>query len=255
MPVARTFPNFGPNLPGKPLPKIFQNSSVETEAVAEKAPAAPPEPVDAVVPEPVTEVAFESEDLPALDLEQPAASVATAGSQPDSAEEEIPEWERDPTLAQLKPDLDALEQAMAFTHGEEAPIHGKDAAIEPEKLAESMADVEEMPEIILDQAIETGIGNLEFEEPSDIRPPVPAQKSDPELDRIAADIANAKSLEDIDDIMAETLFGSGISMIAAQVTANPPTEDSANDALELVHELPAAPAAADKEESTSCRKE
>ncbi len=201
---------------------------VEIEAVAENAPVAPPEPVDAAVPE-------------------PAADVATAESQPNSAEEEIPEWERDPTLAQLKPDLDALEQAMAFTHGEEAPINAKDAAIDPEKLAESVADIEDIPEIILDQAIETGVENLDLEVPSDIRPPVPAQKSDPELDRIAADIANAKSLEDIDDIMAETLFGSGISMLAAQITANPPTEDSANDELELFHELPAAPVAATKE--------
>jgi type II secretory pathway predicted ATPase ExeA len=227
----------------KDIPQLH----VEPDAVAENAPAVPPKPVDAAVPEPVTEVAFESADLPELDLEQPVANVAAAGSEPNSAEEEIPEWERDPTLAQLKPDLDALEQAMAFTHGEEAPINGKDAAVDPEKLAESVADLDEIPEIILDQAIETGIGDLEFEEPSDICPPVPAQKSDPELDRIAADIANAKSLEDIDDIMAETLFGSGISMIAAQVTANPPTEDSANDALELAHELPAAPVAAAKE--------
>ncbi len=228
---------------GKDIPEL----RVEIEAVAEDAPVAPPEPVDAAVPGPATEVTFESEDLPELDLEQPAANVATAESQPDSAEEEIPEWERDPTLAQLKPDLDALEQAMAFTHGEEAPINAKDAAVVPEKLAESVADVEEIPEIILDQAIETGIENLDLEVPSDIRPPVPAQKSDPELDRIAADIANAKSLEDIDDIMAETLFGSGISMLAAQITANPPTEDSANDELELAHELPAAPVAATKE--------
>lgn len=204
---------------------------------------------DKAVPEPVAEVASKAGRLPERELEKPAADAAPANSQPESAAEEIPEWERDPTLAQLKPDLDALEQAMAFTHSEEPPSNGKGAAVEPEKLAESVADDEEIPEIILDKAIETGIEDLDFEEPSDIRPPGPAQKSDPALDRIAADIANAKSLEDIDDIMAETLFGSGISMIAAQVTANPPTDGSANDELELVHEPPAAPAPAIREKT------
>jgi len=212
---------------------------VEPEAVA----------MDTAVPEPVAEVASKAEGLPEREFEKPAADAAPANSQAESAAEEIPEWERDPTLAQLKPDLDALEQAMAFTHSEEPPINGKGAAVEPEKLAESVADDVEIPEIILDKSIETGIEDLDFEEPSDILSPTPAQKPDPELDRIAADIASAKSLEDIDDIMAETLFGSGISMIAAQVTANPPTEDSANDDLELAHEPPAAPAPAAKKKT------
>lgn len=158
----------------------------------------------------------------------------------DSAMGEIPEWDRDPTLAELKPDLDALEQAMAFTHGE--PVVGaKKAAVQPEQLAESVADADEIPEIILDKSIKTGIDNLDIEEPSDICPPKAPSKPDPELDRIAADIANAKSLEDIDDIMAETLFGTGISMIAAQIAANPPPDDAANVELELVQEPPAEP--------------
>ncbi len=44
----------------------------------------------------------EPEDLPTL----------------DDIAEDIPDWDRDPTLAQLKPDLDALEKAMAFAHGD-----------------------------------------------------------------------------------------------------------------------------------------
>lgn len=169
---------------------------------------------------------------------QPEAAGDTHGeSDSDAEQEELPEWDRDPTLAQLKPDLDALEQAMAFTHGE--PLVQGRAAPEPEDLADAVADVDEIPEIILDKSIETGIEDLSMEQPSDILPPSPPVKSDPQLDRIAADIANAKSLEDIDDIMAETLFGTGISMIAAQITANPPQDDSANDELELVSDAPA----------------
>lgn len=190
----------------------------------------------------VAEAAADSGDLPKFETEL----ASTAEPLPHAAAEEIPEWERDPTLAELKPDLDALEQAMAFTHGEEPPVIEKPADLEPEKLAAAVADAEELPEIILDKAIETGVDELEIEEPSDILPPASAAKSDPALDRIAADIANAKSLEDIDDIMAETLFGSGISMIAEQITANPPSGYSANDELELVVESPASPAPVEK---------
>ncbi|MBT8066995.1 MAG: AAA family ATPase [Gammaproteobacteria bacterium] len=209
---------------------------VEAEPVAQDAPVA--------TPEPSAEPAAEAEALPGLDMEQPS----TAEPLPEAAAAELPEWERDPTLAQLKPDLDALEQAMAFTHSDEPPATEKTPDIEPEKLAEQLADDEEIPEIILDKSIETGIEELDVEEPSDILPPAAAKKSDPELDRIAADIANAKSLEDIDDIMAETLFGSGISMIAEQIKANPPSADSANDELELAIEPPASPAPSAKPE-------
>jgi type II secretory pathway predicted ATPase ExeA len=229
------------------MPKLQEDAGVDNipelqvnaEVVTENAPATPPEIA--------AERPSEAEALPELELDQPSI----AEPLPDSAAAEIPEWERDPTLAQLKPDLDALEQAMAFTHSEEPPVAEKTADIEPEKLAAEVADAEELPEIILDKAIETGIGDLDVEEPSDILPPVPEKKSDPELDRIAANIANAKSLEDIDDIMAETLFGSGISMIAEQVIANPPSEDSANDELKLESETPASPAPAATEKAAA----
>jgi hypothetical protein len=207
---------------------------------------AAPELTADTIPELEPEAAPVAENAPEPDAvavpEQPAAPEAIDDPQPEAVVEEVPEWERDPTLAQLKPDLDALEQAMAFTHGEPI-IKGEEPPVESQDLADKVGDAEELPEIILDKSIETGVENLDLEVPSDIRPPTPAIKSDPELDRIAADIANAKSLEDIDDIMAETLFGTGISMIAAQITANPPQDDSANDALELVQDPTAASAA------------
>jgi type II secretory pathway predicted ATPase ExeA len=212
------------------------------ELQIEAAPELTPDAISELEPEaaPVAENAPEPDAVAVP--EQPAAPEAIVDSQPEAVAEEVPEWERDPTLAQLKPDLDALEQAMAFTHGEPV-VKGEEPPVASQDLADKVGDAEELPEIILDKSIETGIENLDLEVPSDILPPTPATKPDPELDRIAADIANAKSLEDIDDIMAETLFGTGISMIAAQITANPPQDDCANDELELVQDPTAAPAA------------
>ena len=59
-----------------------------------------------------TPVVDENDAIPELiqdtlpDLEILAPDLATAA---DVANGEVPEWERDPTLAQLRPDLDALE--------------------------------------------------------------------------------------------------------------------------------------------------
>ncbi|MGI9238007.1 MAG: AAA family ATPase [Woeseiaceae bacterium] len=227
----------------EPAPKPEPTADVIPELQVEPT----PEPVVDVVPEPVSQAVPTPEPAPApeikLELEpepEPAKNVAPE-SAADSADEETPEWERDPTLAELKPDLAALEQAMAFAHGE--PVVKKEPLEEKAKSptpADKVGDGDALPEITLDKSIETGIDNLDIEEPSDVLPPTPAKKPDPELERIAADIASAKSLEDIDDIMAETLFGTGISMIAAQITANPP-DDPANDELELIQEAAAVP--------------
>ncbi len=211
---------------------------IALEDAAEIIPELAPEPEPVDEPEPVAESIPELEHEATLDVvsepppepEPPAEVAATI-----PAENDVPEWERDPTLAQLKPDLEALEQAMAFAHG--APRKAKpEVPAQPEILADSVGEKEELPEITLDKAIETGIQDNLIEEPSDIQPPNPPKKPDVELDRIAANIASAKTLDDIDDIMAETLFGTGISMIAAQITANPPSDESANDELQLVEE-------------------
>ena len=72
-------------------------------------------------------------------------------------------------------------------------------------------------------------------------------QADAELEKIAAELAKAKTLEDVDDKMAETLFGSEISMIAAQVIGNPPVEEPANDPQPADDPHPAAEAAAPAE--------
>ena len=56
--------------------------------------------------------------------------------------------------------------------------------------------------------------------------PAPAKESPADdLRKVAAGIAKAKSLEDVDDKMAETLFGEEFSAIAAAVAANAPGAD------------------------------
>ncbi len=49
-----------------------------------------------------------------------------------------------------------------------------------------------------------------------------------QLQRIAEDIANAESLDDLDDVMAETLFGAEIAQVAAQVTGDASAMEAAN---------------------------
>jgi hypothetical protein len=111
---------------------------------------------------------------------------------------------------------------------------------------------EVIPEITLDHAISQKIESQLIDEPGEVSAPVaaavadggelpainmpkrPAKKADSELEKIASELAKAKSLEDVDDRMAETLFGEELNFIAAQVLSNPPNTASANDDLEAV---------------------
>jgi len=204
---------------------------------------------------------LEVEDIPKLELEfdaepeiAPSAdAVPETNSTPEliaDTDDEVPECDRDPTLAELKPDLDALEKAMALAHGEilvDAP--GAEEVTEDVSVAASASDA--IPEITLDKSIETGIDNSLDNDVDDVEPSKPAKQSDAELGKIAAELANAKSLDDIDDKMAETLFGTEISMICAQITTDMPKEDSANDAMQLGLEEPVPIAVGSEEPSQS----
>jgi len=245
----------------------------EAEAVPEPpVPELPvPEPEPLLIPELATEepvIVFaepyedkdatqesESEDeIPELiqdtlpDLAILAPELAAAAEKPD--------WDRDPTVAELKPDLAALEQAMAFTQAN-AP---EPAAADDEPLPVPEPDIPEViPEITLDHAISQRIESNLIDEPGEVSAPAPAKtpaaattpandsnipsldlppkqnkKADAEIERIAAELAKAKSIEDVDDKLAETLFGDEINFIAAQVLANPPSGEPANDPHEVV---------------------
>ncbi|MDH3265753.1 MAG: hypothetical protein OEM25_02200 [Gammaproteobacteria bacterium] len=285
----------------------------------EPAPAPPepePQPVmakieDTVVEEPIPELIQDT--LPDLAILAPALAQAAMDDNPtssgddDSENDAVPEWERDPTLAQLRPDLDALEHAMAVAQGLEP-----DDEEEVEQQAEENIP-ELVPEITLDRAIQAKIDEATeelkkaereaaaqaeekadepvrepatpaakktvpdvaaaskpqpqpvpeskpepvkekpvVERPTVAKPVAPItvevdaaaqvenKKADAELEKIAMNLARAKTIDDCDDQMAETLFGDEFSAMAAQVAANAPSELSANDSMELELEKSAA---------------
>jgi len=235
----------------------------------------------------------------------------------DAVDGEIPPWERDPTLAQLRPDLDALEHAMAVAQGlepddeDESEQDGGEPEI-PELVPEITLDreiqakIEEAAELLKQEEAEANASESDDKPAEEAKPVVEARvaprppakpeapkppatpeppaapeqvavpvappepekavepppeapavvaalptrpveapvivddvaeaeepEADPELEKIAVNLARAKTIDDCDDKMAETLFGEEFSMMAAQVAANAPTELSANDELEL----------------------
>jgi len=208
------------------IPKLQLDSAAELIAddIPELEPEAAPEPM----PEPLPELQLEPDIAP-----EPAD---------ESSSDEVPDWDRDPTLAELKPDLAALEQAMAVAHGANTP---DDEADDQATTIVGEEPLEEIPEITLDASIRTKVEERQDEDTAVELPKREPRQADAELEKIASELARAKTLEDIDDKMAETLFGSEISMIAAQVIANPPVEESAND--ELSTAAPEAPAPASPE--------
>ena len=220
---------------------------VENEPVIPKAPA----------PEPEIKLELEKEPEPAADTPIPTLSEKTL------SEDETPDWDRDPTLAELRPDLDALERAMAVAQGRD-PAAGDDPAPPPPAPAakeQPTEEIEEIPEITLDDSINRKVDREALEEkqrlekeglledePSEAEK-TPAEdrardeKAEAELEKIAAGLAQAKTIEDVDDKMAETLFGEELSVAAAAVAARVAEEAAAAEAeANAAPQEPAAPA-------------
>ncbi len=247
LPVLSTEPAEAAEPVQEPMPEPEVEVEPEPGVEPEPEPAPLPEPVFEAEPEPLPE----SEPAPEPALEAEPESVPVVETLPDSAleltldgaDDDVPEWDRDPTLAELRPDLDALEKAMAFAHG------GKDDDAEEDESDDDEIALEDIPEITLDSSIKQRIEDTLIDEPDSVRPndseaaatpepapevaampaePQKAQKADAEIEKIAAELAKAKSIEDVDDRLAETLFGDEINLIAAQVMASGPAE-SAND--------------------------
>lgn len=198
--------------------------TVEPPEVPEQ-PAAPA-PAEAAIATPKrAQGAATPEALAAAQVELPASNGET------------PAWDRDPTLAELKPDIEALELAMA-EFADEEPAKKKPGETEPAPKVELKdPTLPALPTITLDVAIEEKI--REAEEALDKHDATiaeddapaddvsePDTRADAELEKIAEGLARAKTIEDVDDRMAETLFGEEISLIAAQVTMNKPANEA-----------------------------
>ncbi len=221
------------------IPDLIQDTLPDLQILAPALAMAQPESLPEPEPEP--------EPVPELQAE-PVAELKIAT---ESDGDDVPAWDRDPTVAELRPDIEALEAALAFGRSDDpAPV----AAI-PEPLPKPQPKAPDViPEITLDHAISQRIANNLIDEPGEISAPKPAtpatpaasnkpayippkkapQKADAELEKIATSLASAKSLEDIDDRMAETLFGDELNFAAAQFMANRPRDTSANDDNEEV---------------------
>ena len=238
------------------------DAAIASEPVAEAPPAAdpaPPEPVlEVPEPTPQPQVAAEIPPEPA-----PAPEVREVYAEEPVLEaptEEIPAWERDPTLAELKPDLDALERAMAVAQGTEPEV-----PVEPEPEPEAPEEPEIVPEITLDREIQAKIDEAtealeqtqrdalgeDAENDQDVldvdAPTQQNLRDTTELKEIASGLARAKTIEDVDDKLAETLFGEELNLIAAEVIANAPPGFSANDDHDDSEPAAAVPPVADME--------
>jgi hypothetical protein len=114
-------------------------------------------------------------------------------------------------------DVDALEAALAAAKKGDFDIP-QGASMTPGTKGNAGKPIEveasaPAPEITLDQVI------------------ADQRTQNAELDKFAAEISNANSLEDMSDGMAETLFGSeDLNQIAAEVVANPPADYTTADA-------------------------
>ncbi len=183
---------------------------------------------------------------------QESAKVASAAKNKD-----IPAWDRDPTLAELRPDLDALEQAMAVARGRDAGSKDEEAPRPATSKGTANGKPAGVPQITLDDSIQKKVDRAALElqllkDEQEARRAANANKSNAdkedksvpvvaandannsklspaELQRIAADLAKAKTIEDVDDKLAETLFGDEINFVAAQVIANPPAAEPVVD--------------------------
>lgn len=256
-PVSKPKPKPKPAAVDKPKPKpAVQPAKAEKKAAMRKPPA----------PEPEIKLELEKEPEPVNDAAIPTLSE-------DTLADETPAWDRDPTLAELRPDLDALERAMAVAQGREPGAGDEPAPPPPEPVLKQQPEdeIEEIPEITLDDSINRKVDQAALEKKRRLekegllddeagdKEKVPAEnhardeKSEAELEEIAAGLAKAKSIEDVDDKMAETLFGEELSVAAAAVAARV-AEEAAAAAAEA-SSAPQEPAAPEQPAKSELEKE
>ena len=241
-----------PVLREEDIPELIQDTLPDLEVLAPEL-AARADAMHEAAPEsasPTADVAADvvaadpaADDSPAPDIPTLVADTADRGAVAATVGREADK--HDPTIAELKPDLEALEHAMATAQGNGA--EDESLPVLTPAAEDTTEDSSDVPKITLDDSIRRKIdlsaiessdppseqseeALQEAEQPNDAAEPQtavttgddPAPSDAAELERIAAQLANVKSLEDVDDAMAETLFGAEISTIAAEVVANPP---------------------------------
>ena len=260
------------------IPELIQ----DTQPALSILPDAPePDPVPELIQDTLPNLAVLSPEL----AEQAAAAPKPAtpdssqnpaaekgGDRATETEAEKPDWDRDPTLAELRPDLDALERAMAVAQGRDADTEDYEEVPPPVEDRKN-ATLTGVPEITLDDSISRKVdaaaleSKERLEEESDIDeeevdPEAEAEaaakkekRASAELEKIAVGLAQAKTIEDVDDKMAETLFGEELNVAAAAVAARVAEETAAADAAKAEEATQADPAPAANGSSNPLEKE
>jgi type II secretory pathway predicted ATPase ExeA len=199
--IASTITIEHPTLAEIDLATMAATPAANPAAAAQPDPA--PELEAAAAPEPDTEPAAEAEPETAPDLElEPLPEPETAAdSQPD------------PTL-----ELELVSESAAEAPGriDAEEISAVDAASEE---AQDGLDptLEGIPTLTLDDSLDKARNNV-------TKPELTAEKPGGDVDtKMAEDLSKAKSLDDLDDEMAATLFGDeAFDAIAAAAIANAP---------------------------------
>jgi hypothetical protein len=256
---ATGLPETEPKSRAKPRAGMMPGTELETGLEPPLEPELEPEPGARQAPEPAAD-----DTIPTL---TEAIGTIASPAKDSPADDDTPDWEREPTLAELRPDLDALERAMAVAHSRGTHAAEEDASDqERERKEPSKDETEDIPEITLDDSINRKVDiaalerkmrleteGLVEEDDADtdkakasVEEGARQDKSAAELEKIAQGLARAKNIEDVDDQLAETLFGEELSAAAAAVAARV-AEDAAAEAAST-SEKPAAAATPPKSE-------
>jgi hypothetical protein len=160
-------------------------------------------------------------------VDDDAPAVASAGK--DDADEEIP------AVLTAEPDPTARLQVIDVGAAANAARAAADARREP---APKPLAASEIPELTLDNSLENARSVAVAEKAAK----QPANRIDP---KIAEELSKAKSLDDLDDEMAATLFGDqDFDAIAAAAVADVPVNNDASAAAASAPPSAAAPKAA-----------
>ena len=229
-----------PELIQDTLPDLAVLAPALATEIPPEAPAGPDEPQVAKPPE----APIQPKSKPELD---PDISAALEAAQVGMSDDEVPEWERDPTLAELRPDLDALEHAMLVAQGL-APASDDETA----KDAAGEEPAEPVPEITLDREIQAKIDEAtemlkKAEEEAEEQEPAEVDQAD-DRDKPTAEIlaaADKQREEDANSIESQldATDAFAIDQIAAVAAAEQAAEEAMSEPELPILETPVAPAA------------
>ncbi len=188
--------------------KTVDDNSIEAQLNA----SLDPDPAETLPEIPVLNIPIES-DPPSAAAAPPKADAA---AEPQPAISAPPETAVEtPAPHEPEPEAPAVETPPPLELEPEAPAVATPPPLEPEPEAPAVEPAAEQQPSTQDEAA-----------------------PNPELQRIAAELSRAKTIDDCDDKMAETLFGEEFTMMAAEVAALAKPDLSANDDIEA--EQPAA---------------